>query len=60
MLDLHCGFKKKPKFRKLKKMKHSLRHEYKMVTQFIEQNKQTKYTYNQIKHILGNAQIPIN
>ena len=55
MLDLHCGLKKKPNFREVKKMKHALRHEYKMVSQFIEQNKQKKYTYNEIKHILGRA-----
>ena len=44
MLDLHCGLKKKPNFREVKKMKHALRHEYKMVSQFIEQNKQKKGT----------------
>ena len=53
MLDLHCDLKKKPSFKQLKKMNYAKRHELKMITDFLEENKQKTYTFNEIKHILG-------
>ena len=55
MLDMHLKVKKRPGYKALKKKSKTFRHELKMLNEFLQNNKQKSYTYNQIKHILGKS-----